>query len=89
MLLQEIAGMSTPIPTVETTRAGRKEAKKLIKAVRKKGTCWVCHKEGADDYCSLCNKALYCSKACQVADWNRHKISDCRPVLPAKERKHA
>lgn len=89
-LLQELVSGSCVIPTYyHNSKASRKEVKKTLKEVRKKGRCWVCKKEGADESCSLCHKPYYCSRSCQVIDWKRHKISECVPILPLDERKYA
>lgn len=39
-----------------------------------KKKCFLCDKKQKDiKKCSRCHNALYCSKECQVSDWDRHK----------------
>lgn len=36
-------------------------------------SCFVCAKIPAKAVCSACKKTWYCSKNCQIQDWNGHK----------------
>lgn len=43
--------------------------------------CWTCAREiEQNKKCSICRAAVYCSRACQKADWKNHKKM-CRSII--------
>lgn len=46
--------------------------------------CFHCHREGSETTpllkCAKCKVALYCSKACQLADWNDKHKKACKKL---------
>ena len=44
--------------------------------------CNSANKNNPSKKCSRCKRISYCSKECQVSDWNRHKVEECikKPV---------
>ncbi|KXT07044.1 hypothetical protein AC578_7175 [Pseudocercospora eumusae] len=50
----------------------------------KPGECGQCCKPGAKLVCGRCRDMIYCNKACQKEDWNRHKVV-CRTPEDAQD----
>jgi len=53
--------------------------------------CWNCHIDGDTEgiklhKCSACKKARYCSRECQVEDWERHE-KHCQQIREKKQNK--
>jgi hypothetical protein len=66
-------------PTKDTIRTQFKAnmSKSLLKLFPGK-CCRMCFWQRKTlSHCSVCKNTFYCSKACQKADWSRHKKKDC------------
>lgn len=50
--------------------------------------CQICHRP-ASHRCSRCRVAEYCGRACQLADWARHKRECKRPIERARVRRES
>ena len=50
-----------------------KKRKMLNLELNDKKTCNVCKKKGKMKKCSRCRSTYYCSRECQVKDWEEHK----------------
>jgi len=61
------------LETVSTMLSDDTQAK-VDTLMRIQGTCLECKRVGATKECSLCHRATYCSKACQVQHWPVHKL---------------
>jgi hypothetical protein len=48
-------------------------------------SCIVCRAEASPDlpllYCTVCQSALYCSKACQTIDWRKQHKQICKHII--------
>ena len=65
----------------ELHRAARKK-------LAKKGTCFACFKRFPRSQlyvCTGCNHNVYCSSACQIADWSCHKQDCGHPELVSRD----
>jgi hypothetical protein len=69
-----------PAPSLDSTRRnfpeGKQEAMDLG-GLREPKKCKFCEKVGAAKKCGDCMNVVYCSRVCQVADWQEHKTT-CR-----------
>jgi len=68
----------------------KKELKKVIETKASEhdpDACRVCQRKGiALKKCGKCKQKLYCSRECQIKDWEKHKLICVeRKEEPAKE----
>jgi hypothetical protein len=76
----EQGGEQEPIPTSENDQLQLlkllMQQRQMQEQVQRRGMkqCNVCTKD-ATSQCSKCKNVSYCSRECQLKDWNQHKLA--------------
>lgn len=72
-----VIGVRYEVIGVKTIGTDPEKLNKVVQVLSdiKKRKCGKCGKEDSTMLCSRCKKKYYCSKNCQVSDWETHKLN--------------